>query len=326
MANCHNAFSDYLNELNLTATQEDKLRQSRDALIERISAKFKKAGLKIPEYESQGSYAVDTLNRPLSDDFDLDHGVYLVHLDDKTPLTVQEAFKLVRDAVDGHTSEPLPPKDACVRVQYKAADDGTPAHHVDLAIYRKFSNGDRHYAHLTKGWQASDQKGFIKHFERQASEQLRAVVRWLKGWADFNNGEDNAKLPSGFHLTLCVLECFQAVADRHDRAFLQSAEAVLERMKAYRNGTGTAFKRPVVPGEDIFAGFGSARLNHFIQKLDDAVVLGRKAVNETDEGRARRHWQKVFGDRFEAPEEVDAPRSQAAWTAPAIIGSSGKAA
>lgn len=102
MANCHNTFSDYLNELNLTATQEERLRQSRDALIDRISAKFKKAGLKIPEYESQGSYALGTQNRPLSDDFDLDHGVYLVHLDDQAPLTVEQAFKLVRDAVDGH--------------------------------------------------------------------------------------------------------------------------------------------------------------------------------------------------------------------------------
>lgn len=326
MANCHNAFSDYLNELNLTATQENKLRQSRDALIERISAKFKKAGLKIPEYESQGSYALGTQNRPLSDDFDLDHGVYLIHLDDKAPLTVQDAFKLIREAVEGHTSEPLPPKDACVRVQYKAADDGTPAHHIDLAVYRQFGNGSRQYAHLTRGWEPSNQRGFIKHFERRATDQLRAIVRWLKGWADFNNGEGNAKLPSGFHLTVCALECFQAATDRNDRSFLQTAEAVLERLQAYRNGTGAAFKRPVTPGENIFATFGTPRLNHFIQKLDETVALGRKAINETDEGRARRHWQKVFGDRFEAPEEVDAPRSQAAWTAPAIIGSSGKAA
>jgi hypothetical protein len=326
MANCHTAFGDYLNALNLTNSQEDKLRQSRDALIDRISARFKKDGRKVPDYESQGSYALNTQNRPLSDDFDLDHGVYFVHLDDGDTLSVHDAFKLVRDSVDGHTSEPLPYKDTCVRVQYKAADDGTPAHHIDLAIYRKFSNGDRHYAHLSKGWQPSDQKGFIKHFERRATDQTRAVVRWLKGWSDFNNGEGDAKLPSGFHLTVCVLECFQADVDRHDRSFLQTVETMSERLKSYRKGTGSAFKRPVTPNEDIFASFSVTRIDHFVRKLDEVAALGRKAVNETDENRARRLWQKVFGDRFEAPAEVEESKAQPAWTAPAVIGTSGKAA
>ena len=97
-------------------------------------------------------------------------------------------------------------------------------------------------------------------------------------------------------------------------------------MKAYRNGTGAPFKRPVIPGEDIFALFDAGRLNHFTTKLDEVAVLARKAINETDEGRARRIWQKVFGDLFEAPTEVEASSGQATWTAPAIIGTSGKAA
>ena len=325
MANTHDGFIDYLKELDLTATQEERLRVSRDALLNRISAKFKKDGLKVPEYESQGSYALGAQNRPLSDDYDLDYGVYLVHLDDKTPLTVHEAFKLVRQAVDGHTSEPLPPKDACVRVQYKAADDGTPAHHIDLAVYRKFSDGRRIHAHLVDGWQPSDQKGFIQHFQRKVTDQSRVIIRTLKGWADEHNGDNDAKLPSGFHLTVCVLECFKAAADRHDRSFLWTTEAVLERMKAYNNGTGAPFKRPVVPGEDVFASYSPSRRSHFIKKLDEAVSLARKAVNEADDGRARRHWQKLFGDRFPAPEEVQ-QAAQSTWTAPAIIGSSGKAA
>lgn len=325
MANTHDGFIDYLKELDLTTTQEERLRTSRDALLNRISAKFKKDWRKVPEYESQGSYALGAQNRPLSDDFDLDHGVYLVHLDDTAVLSVHDAFKLVREAVDGHTTEPCPPKDTCVRVQYKAADDGTPAHHVDLAIYRKFSDGRRHYAHLVHGWQPSDQKGFIQHFQRKVTDQSRAVIRTLKGWADQNNGERDAKLPSGFHLTVCVLECFKPAAERHDRAFLWTAEAILERMKAYNSGTGAAFKRPVVPGEDIFATFNLMRRSHFIKKLEEALNVARKAMNETDDGRARRHWRKLFGDRFPAPEEIE-EKSQSTWTAPAIIGSSGKSA
>ena len=52
MANTHDGFIDYLKELDLTTTQEERLRTSRDALLNRISAKFKKDWRKVPEYES----------------------------------------------------------------------------------------------------------------------------------------------------------------------------------------------------------------------------------------------------------------------------------
>jgi hypothetical protein len=327
MANCHTHFGDYLKAIALTNTQEDKLRTSRDALVKKISTHFEKKDYKTPDNAAQGSYALDTQNRPISDDFDLDHGIYCVHWEDSATVDVATAFKLVEDAVVGHTTEPNPYKETCVRVQYKAAADGTPAHHTDLAIYRKKADGTITYAHRTKGWTASDQKGFIDYFKKRVTDQVRALVRLFKGWADYQGNKGGEKMPSGFHFTVCVLECLQTSNNRDDRAFVATAEAVRERLSAaYQLGTGDPILRPVVPGEDIFSSYTSVRINHLVKKLDELIDLGKKALAETDVANAQRIWKELFGDRFSAPELPNTSKGRKIWTSPAIIGTHDKAA
>jgi hypothetical protein len=326
MADCHQPFLDYLNAISLVDTQEAKLRKSRDALLKRISNRFKNDGKKIPEYESQGSYAINTQNRPISEDFDLDHGVYLMHWPDDQDVATAEAFDLIARAVEGQTSVPLPHKDTCVRVQYKRATDGTPAHHIDLAIYRKKSDGTRLYAHRVEGWRPSDQKGFIDYYNARTNEQVRALVRLSKGWSDYQGTKGGQKMPSGFHFTVSVLECGKQATDRHDVAFVHTAEAVRERLAAYRNRTGAPIRRPVTPKEDIFQSYDSLRLGNLIGKLQEVSVLGRKALNEADPEAAQRIWRELFGDRFKAPDPRGVTEGQKIWSAPAIIGKSDKAA
>ena len=82
MANSHKNFLAYLTELNLTPTQEDRLRTSRNALVKRIKDDFQKKDRLQPDDESQGSYALETQNRPIDENFDLDHGIYLRHYKD----------------------------------------------------------------------------------------------------------------------------------------------------------------------------------------------------------------------------------------------------
>ena len=326
MADCHQSFIDYLGAITLVETQEAKLRTSRDALLNRISNRFRNDGKKIPEYESQGSYAINTQNRPISEDFDLDHGVYLVHWSDDATVPVSEAFDLIARAVEGQTSIALPHKDTCVRVQYKPASDGTPAHHVDLAIYRKKSDGTRLHAHRVEGWRPSDQKGFIGHYNARKNDQVCALVRLFKGWSDYQGTKGGQKMPSGFHFTVAVLECLKEAADRHDRAFVYTAEAIRDRLTAYGNRTGAPILRPVIPNEDIFKTYDSSRLGHLIAKLHEISVQGRKALNEADPEAAKRIWRELFGDRFKAPGPGDASEGQKIWSAPAIIGRSDKAA
>ena len=328
MANCNAAFLGYLGELNLTDTQFDKLQTSRDALLTKISTKFKEAGRTVPQYASQGSYPLDTINRPISDDFDLDHGVYLVHVPDQSTLSVADAFAFVTETVTGHTSLPLGNKTTCVRVRYKKASDDTPAHHIDLAIYRQFANGARKYAHKEKGWLDSDQKGFIDFFKKRAASQhqLRPLVRVFKGWSDYNGGKPGSvKFPSGFHLTVCTMDCIAASPDRLDQALVATAARVLGRMQAQLTGTGSPFLRPVTPFEDIFGDYPVARRQGVVAQFDHLVREGRRALAEPELGKAQRIWRELLGDRYPAPPEVKVENPDRVWGAPAILGRSDKA-
>jgi len=324
MANCHDAFLEYLQELNLTDTQFKKLTTSRDALITTISGNFKEKGRKVPEYNSQGSYALDTINRPISEDYDLDHGVYLTHLADTDRITALEALELIREAVKGQTTVPLPHKDTCVRVQYKAAQD-TPAHHIDLAIYRQFASGTKKYAHEKKGWLDTDQKGFIDLFKKKvaATPQLRPIVRVFKGWSDFNR--EAVKFPSGFHFTVCAMDVFAHVPDRHDQALVVTADRILQRLRAYAARTGAPFNRPVTPFEDLFQDYDFNRLAGIIKQFEHLVEQGKRALAEPDLGKAQRIWRELLGERFPAPPagKVDDPGR--VFGAPAILGAADKA-
>ena len=328
MANCNSAFLEYIAELNLTDTQFSRLQTSRDALLAKISARFKEAGRTIPVYTSQGSDALDTINRPISDDFDLDHGVHLVHRPDNDSLTVAEAFALVVEAVEGHTSLPLEDKPTCVRVRYKKAADDTPAHHIDLAVYRQYTNGTKKYAHKSKGWQDSDQKGFIDLFKKKtsSSDQLRPLVRVFKGWSDYNGHKaGSVKFPSGFHFTVCATECLSTAAGRLDQAFTDTADRILGRFRAQLAGTGAPFTRPVKPFEDIFQDYEPARKQSIITQFEHLVREGRRALAEADLGKAQRIWRELLGDRFPAPPAVPIENADRKWTAPAILGRSDKA-
>jgi hypothetical protein len=303
MANSHTEFLAYLSELDLTPTQESRLRISRDALVTKIKNHFRDKGRLQPDDESQGSYALNTQNRPISENFDLDHGIYLKHYKDSDNPTTKEAQDLIKEAVKDHTDQPLGNKDACVRVQYAKQGD-TPTHHIDLAVYRVKSDGSKHYAHAAEDWQASDQSGFKKWYNDNKTDQIHRLVRYLKGWADNNNGDDYKKLPSGFHLTVLAVQCGKSCKDRDDQAFVDTAAAIATRLKrGYQLGTGDKFYRPVKPGEDLFENYSAARMASCIEKLDKLVAEGTKALQTPDAVKAQQIWQTIFGGRFNVIEE-----------------------
>jgi hypothetical protein len=177
-----------------------------------------------------------------------------------------------------------------------------------------------------EGWRPSDQKGFIDYYNARTNEQVRALVRLSKGWSDYQGTKGGQKMPSGFHFTVSVLECLKQATDSHDVAFVHTAEAVRERLVAYRNRTGAPIRRPVTPKENIFQSYDSLRLGNLIGKLQEVSVLGRKALNEADPEAAQRIWRELFGDRFKAPDPGGVTEGQKIWSAPAIIGKSDKAA
>lgn len=219
MLDLNKLFEDFHDEISLTKTYKDKITKGRDALRTRIGNKFEEKGRKKPQHCTQGSYAMRTAIMPTGDDeFDLDNGVYLkgysIEQDD-WPST-QTVHTWVKDAVNGHTSNPPIDKNTCVRVVYE------DKYHIDLPIYIMGENSDgdsiAYLAHKSKGWIESDPKAFTNWFQgfvNDNGQQIRHMVKYLKAWKDYKNIDIK-----GMAITILVCNNFSVTANRDDISLL----------------------------------------------------------------------------------------------------------
>ena len=83
MADCHLLFQDFNQVIRLTDSRRQALLSARDDLRSRISSGFNSIRYDMPsviemEYQTQGSFIMDTIINPISEDYDLDDGVYFI--------------------------------------------------------------------------------------------------------------------------------------------------------------------------------------------------------------------------------------------------------
>ncbi|MBW2560913.1 MAG: hypothetical protein JRE40_08670, partial [Deltaproteobacteria bacterium] len=186
MANLQNEFASFHDRVALTSAKKESLRQSRDAIREKIGKYFQdNLNVKTPCFHGQGSFAMITTVNPLDGEFDIDYGVYLQHLDesnDKEWPTPEAVHHWLVEATDGHTNEKPVDKRTCVRVRYAGQ------YHVDLPSYASL-NGKLMLAEKgNNGWHHSDSKALTEWFNGYVhtyGEQIRRIVRDLKAWADY---------------------------------------------------------------------------------------------------------------------------------------------
>ena len=117
MADCNDLFQEYLGKITFTDT-DNGLKTGKDAIRNKIKKYFSdELEVKQPEFFLQGSYSLKTMVVPLkpTDEYDLDDGIYLQHLDNNRndwPMA-QEVSSWIVNAVKGHTKrkperEPVP--------------------------------------------------------------------------------------------------------------------------------------------------------------------------------------------------------------------------
>ncbi|CAM4527401.1 CBASS cGAMP synthase [Paenibacillus xylanexedens] len=321
MTICHDLFTEYHTTIYLTSDKKEELRKSRNAIREKIRKYFKdELQLTVPKFYGQGSYMMNTTIVPIDGEYDVDDGVYLEHLkskDEEDWSTPTKVHNWIVNAVKGHTSTPPEDKNTCVRVIYKAN------YHVDLPIY--VMKGDHpKLAHKSEGWIDSDPKKLTKWFNDEVSskgDQLKRVVRYLKGWKDFKEGD--TKLPSGMVLTILAANHF--VSDHpndDDKAFIETVRAIKKELDE-----SFSLVRPVFPDEELINDWSETKKNNFLNKLDSLIKKGDQAIAESDKTSASKKWITVFGSRFP---EYEAPDSEAKAvfksTAPAILGNHGRSA
>lgn len=122
-------------QVTLPQSERTTMKERRDRNRKRLKNGLERRDRKLPDFHSQGSYAMKTMLQHHSRDYDIDDGVYFRAGEllgpRGGPLSSLEARQLVRDAIDdGAFKTPPEVRKNCVRVQYDAG------YHVDLPVYR----------------------------------------------------------------------------------------------------------------------------------------------------------------------------------------------
>lgn len=320
MANCHELFQHYNHVIKLSDSDRSKLMLNRDSLRERMKLNFNK----IPSeqrrhlelyFQTQGSFIMDTIIKFITDDFDLDDGVYFQGKQSRDERPGPQVFHdWVVNAVDKHNDyEKVTDKPTCVRVKYKNG------FHIDIPIYYAEGFDSPDLAETVKNWMLSNPVEFIAWFEektksgfekafiyeslqyaerydkwltdiRKADCQLRRLVRYMKAWADLKGRE----MPCGIIMTILVAENF-AIDGRDDIAFRDTLISV----RNYLNRNGFQCPRPTSPqGEDLFASTSEADKEYFRKALNALIESANKAIDAENEKDACMEWEKHFGTRF----------------------------
>ena len=307
MANTHNLFQSFNNNLHITKTKEDGLIRSRDNLREKIKNYFAENHPNYhPSFWIQGSYKMHTMIRTKDDTCDLDDGVRFDSNPDKVTCTTLQSW--VKEAVDGTTDSVLH-RNKCITVDYKAD------YNIDLPVYLYDKEIHSHPFLAVKNgnWREDDPEEMVDAFNdaKDKEGQLLRLVRYLKSWAN-NKGGD---MPSGLALTILAMDNF-IINDRDDIA-LKFTLIEIERALKIR----FACNVPATPNDDIFANYSLTRKDNFMKRLSAFIEDAKKAINEINNKKASELWRKHLGERFPLGKDED-EKSANADSVASVVGNS----
>ena len=286
MANLHQAFIRFDEEIKLTEFKKADIRRRRNIVRDKIRSFFKDTlKCNLPKFQSQGSFTINTALNPINEnEVDIDDGIYLQHVsqDENEWSSPREVHKFIVKALDDHTKDGCESKTSCVRLTY--AND----FHIDFPIYI-MKNGHARLANTkTNTWIKSDSKDFKNWFyNNRKNEQTNRIIRYLKAWRDFTKTDFTS-----IELTILVVNNFYG-NDRDDVVLYQT----LEKCVTFLN-TNRGIKKPVSPYEDLWENYSESKKNTLIQKLSDLMNDIATAINNQSDNRSSIIMREQFGDRF----------------------------
>jgi hypothetical protein len=292
MANLHRQLCIFHDRVALTAGKKATLRTARDTLRKRIREYFRNTlQVEAPKFREQGSYAMNTVVNPIDNEYDIDDGVYLQHLDNQdsgnwpAAATVHQWLAI---AADGFTNEKPIAKRTCVRVRIAGQ------YHVDLPSYGELTGRYRLAVKGEAKWIHSDPLALTDWFRcyvHQRGEQLRRIVRYLKSWADFQS-RHHGRMAGGLLLTVLAAHHFHA-HERDDLALAKTIEAISETVH-----TLFFVLNPVDISEELTAGLTETQKERFKDTVRAFADNANGALVIEDDYKASKLWRKQLGDRF----------------------------
>jgi hypothetical protein len=300
-------------------------KSNADRLIKRLSELHWKVRIGDSNFQSQGSFAMDTViqTRFVAEEYDIDYGVVIRRSqlinDDGSEMSASEARELVRDALKDKRFNRQPKlMTNCVRVFY--ADEDEYAHHVDIPVYREYEddcgNTVTDLAGET-GWFRSDPKRVNEWLETLVSDknqvtqgsgsQMRLMVKWMKRFCRSRNSdtETDGDLPNGMKLTMLLAECFQSRI-RDDEAFYATLVALRSRLLWNLEIENLADKGWLKP--KLTKSTADQNMLNLRARIGEALTqLAVLQSSDCDETKARQAWDWLFkSDGFLKQLEDDA--------------------
>ncbi|MDM1537662.1 CBASS cGAMP synthase [Myroides odoratimimus] len=327
MANLHDTFTEFDGIIKLNSTKKSSLRTSRNSIRDDIRKYFnEKRDKHSVSFKGQGSFMMNTTIKPITNEFDLDDGVYIFGKEEDRP-TPQTAHNWILDAVKDRTSSENLDKNTCVRVVYKSD------YHVDLPIYYKVKKSNDEIslddevpelAHLSKGWIQSDPYAFKKWFDDQAKgkAQLKRIVRYLKAWSDKKQNDNSSlRFPSGMVFTILASNNF-VEDERDDNSLLETLKAIQKEIDDTRFTYAyyECYRPTVDKNENLLDKYAAETTkNNFLNALDSFIKSGEQAIELESKKDACAKWQKHLGNRFPCSsikEEEDSKSSARVFSSP----------
>lgn len=290
MADCHNLFQEYHEDIRIGSNKKNRMITSKERLRERIKEWFKQNHSDyVPNFYIQGSHKMKSGIRTKDDICDLDDGVYFFREPDVSATTLQG---WVWEAVNGYTDTAPEHRKKCIRSIF-AGD-----YEIDHPVYYKVDGQNYKIAVKNNGFEDSDPKEMVDWFNGKKDKDGKLVrqVMYLKGWCD----ERRNRMPSGLAMTILA-------ANAKERIVLNDRDDITLRdiLKEVKKELDREFKCivPAVPDDDLFAAYDDNRKNNFLNALDNFIDDADAALKEENQLSASKLWRKHLGNRL--PEGKD---------------------
>lgn len=362
MANCHQSFQEFNQVIRLTEDRRRTLLTARDSLRTRVETSFNAIKESLPsvtelQFQTQGSFIMDTIINPVKEEYDLDDGIYFIG---SLPRSRRPEPKVFHDFVFASIAkfdnqiEEVTDRDTCVRVRYRegfklivenrTVDTIQNRFHVDLPIYYTTTKRSPDLAHLKESWMTSDPIAFIKWFEDKVNSgfkeqflyEKRQFLKEYQSWRDRIRQEDaqlrrvvryfkawanyqGKEMPCGIILTILAAENFVA-DERDDVAYKETLVSTLAKLE----DEFTCYRPTVPTTDDLFKDYEHEEL--FMTKLRALTAAARHAINETNPKRACGKWQMQLGSRFSCLNSLDIEEDATIFAKPAILTTNAKSA
>lgn len=291
MADLHGAINQFHRQITVRPEIRIAIRIAIESIRKQIRRHFRHTiHQPEPRFRSQGAYAINTLVNPINGEFNLNDGVYLLHLDnqeDRNWPTGATVHGWLLKALYNFGRAKIIENGTYVRVQYKGL------YNVDLRVYGML-NGQVKQAVKGIDWIQCDPHALVQWFKNHVSshgEQLLRIIRYVKAWSDFQS-LNSEQMPISLLLSVLAVRHFQENA-RDDVALAYTFKVISKAVISY-----FSIPNPVDHKEELAGHLSFAQMKRFCTAIEEAAATAVRAIRGYDAREASILWQSLFGNRF----------------------------